>query len=756
MEKTLMILNRKETKNNTNSTTDKQSLMLRMVTSYSIFLLVILILFLYLYQSTFRNVQQQYDFQQESTMVSNVELFEKDLKIMDIYCRQLLQNNTFRKLIAFHDPDDKGFMDMGIALATTLSTDVYPEALLPIEEVYCYLPNTDYILSPNYFISAERYYSWMKRYANPEYTNWLKALSEESNYYQFLPMDNVAPNFSKNYYMYMVNMDDLYYMDANAVVCFVLEKEELASLFTTLSSDNFDTDFIVAVNEDNVPFMSLLSNPDFSVDKIMNLHYTNNFSHNHGSFTIGKYTSQLTGYTYYYSFPAFSSASSTITKHVLYITCFVIAFLLGISLIIRFSRRNVAPIIELGQELNEAVEAQNHLQEVVDSQRPIICNSYVRQLLTGLIASEEEASYIKEYLNLVGEPLYYNCLYIVAYNNAGDSSENAQQIRSSDDFNHVITNALQNYLGSPLYYFNPADRTYALLLACTKEDEANLIIKTNETIVQLHNYLLDTYGIWLFAGIGRNTDSLTNVWESYQQAVESISYTSKNYFFFPYEFIKKDSNAFYYPPELSTKLIHFITTGNTSQVLELFNLIHQENIEERSLPINLLKFLLSDIRNTLLKARFALPSGISAEVTAQLDEQFNEHATFKLCEDIALTLCKLFAVESEDTNLVTAIEKYIEKNFMDPSMGLNKISDEFQISESYFSHMFKEKTGVNFSTYLENIRMSEAARMIKETDISLNELYISVGYNNANTFRRAFKKIYGVTPSSMRENKADK
>lgn len=756
MEKTLMILNRKKTQNNTNSTTDRQSLMLRMVTSYSIFLLVILILFLYLYQSTFRNVQQQYDFQQESTMVSNVELFEKDLKIMDIYCRQLLQNNTFRKLIAFHDSDNEDFMDMGNALATTLSTDVYPEALLPIEEVYCYLPNTDYILSPNYFISAERYYSWMKRYANPEYTNWLKALSEESNYYQFLPMDNVAPNFSKNYYMYMVNMDDLYYMDANAVVCFVLEKEELASLFTTLSSDNFDTDFIVAVNEDNVPFMSLLSNPDFSVDKIMNLHYTNNFSHNHGSLTIGKYTSQLTGYTYYYSFPAFSSTSSTITKQVLYITCFVIAFLLGISLIIRFSRRNVAPIIELGQELNEAVEAQNHLQEVVDSQRPIICNSYVRQLLTGLIASEEEASYIKEYLNLVGEPLYYNCLYIVAYNNAGDSSENAQQIRFSDDFNHVITNALQNYLGSPLYYFNPADRTYALLLACTKEDEANLIIKTNETIVQLHNYLLDTYGIWLFAGIGRNTDSLTNVWESYQQAVESISYTSKNYFFFPYEFIKKDSNAFYYPPELSTKLIHFITTGNTSQVLELFNLIHQENIEERSLPINLLKFLLSDIRNTLLKARFALPSGISAEVTAQLDEQFNEHATFKLCEDIALTLCKLFAVESEDTNLVTAIEKYIEKNFMDPSMGLNKISDEFQISESYFSHMFKEKTGVNFSTYLENIRMSEAARMIKETDISLNELYISVGYNNANTFRRAFKKIYGVTPSSMRENKADK
>lgn len=756
MEKTLMILNTKTTKNNADSTTEKQSLMLRMVTSYSIFLLVILILFLYLYQSTFKNVETQYNFQEQSTLVSNVELFEKDLKIMNVYCRQLLQNNNFRKLLSYHDPQSADFLDMGNALATTLSTDVYPEALLPIEEVYCYLPNTEYILSPTYFISEDRYYKWMKRYADAEHDNWLKALTDSSNYYHFIPMDDIAPNFSKNYYMYMINMNDLYYMEADAVVCFVLEKEELSSLFSSGSSKESLYNFLIASNEQNEPFLELCGGYDVSFSDVNTLSYTNGFAHynlNGQAATVGSYTSELTGYTYYYSFPTFNSSAGVFGKQMLYISCFIIAFLLGIALIVRFSKRNVAPIIELGQELNEAVEAQNHLQEVVDSQRPIICNTYVRQLLTGLVASTEEASYIKEYLNLIGESLCYNGLYIVAYNNAGDSGESTQPIRSAEDFNQIIMEALQNYFGMPLYCFSPNDRTYALLLACSKEDEANLIIKANETIVQLHNYLLDTYGIWLFAGIGKNTDSLTNVWESYQQAIESINYTSKNYFFFPYEFIKKDSNAFYYPPELSTKLIHFITTGNTSQVLELFNLIHQENIEERSLPINLLKFLLSDIRNTLLKARFALPSGVSAEITSQLDEQFNQHVTFKLCEDIALTLCKLFTVESDDTSLVTAIEKYIEKNYMDPSMGLNKISDEFQISESYFSHMFKEKTGVNFSTYLENIRMSEAARMIKETDISLNELYISVGYNNANTFRRAFKKIYGVTPSNMRENK---
>ena len=315
----------------------------------------------------------------------------------------------------------------------------------------------------------------------------------------------------------------------------------------------------------------------------------------------------------------------------------------------------------------------------------------------------------------------------------------------------IIESALENFFGTPLFYFSPSDRTYSVLLHCSEEEGKDLILKINNCILRLHDYLLDTYDIWLFAGIGRNTDSLMNVWECYQQASEAVSYTTKNYIFFPYEFIKKDSNVFYYPPEISTKLIHFISTGNTSQVLELFNLIHQENIEERTLPVNLLKYLLSDIRNTLLKARFALPQDADPEAVKVLDERFNEHLTFKLCEDLALSLCNLFGNKEDDNTLSSTIEKYIKDNYKDPSLGLNKISDEFQISESYFSHMFKEKTGVNFSTYLENIRMTEAARLIKETDISLNELYIAVGYNNSNTFRRAFKKVYGVTPSAMRE-----
>lgn len=470
------------------------------------------------------------------------------------------------------------------------------------------------------------------------------------------------------------------------------------------------------------------------------------------TFTLGKCTSDNTNYSYYFSFPPYKVTGGLGGTQLFFILLAMVALVIGGSLVYYFSRRNVRPIIELGQELQTAVEVQKNLQEVVDSQRPIICTSYVRQLLSGTATSEDEVAYMENYLGITASS-YYNVLYIVYYNNFGDNVETPLPggVESVEELEQIIESALENFFGTPLFYFSPSDRTYSVLLHCSEEEGNDLILKINNCILRLHDYLLDTYDIWLFAGIGRNTDSLMNVWECYQQASEAVSYTTKNYIFFPYEFIKKDSNVFYYPPEISTKLIHFISTGNTPQVLEMFNLIHQENIEERTLPVNLLKYLLSDIRNTLLKARFELPQDADPEAVKVLDERFNEHLTFKLCEDLALSLCNLFSNKEDDNTLSSTIEKYIKDNYKDPSLGLNKISDEFQISESYFSHMFKEKTGVNFSTYLENIRMTEAARLIKETDISLNELYIAVGYNNSNTFRRAFKKVYGVTPSAMRE-----
>ncbi len=735
-------------------TTGQNGLMLKIVTSYSVFLMVILVLFAVLYRNSINNAKVPYNTQNQLTMIKDIEFFEQDFQIMEMYCRQILQNSNFRAIMNMSNTSE-AFFERGRSVKNTLSTDILAETLLPIKEVFCYLPLTDYVLSAGNFASSDFYYNKIRIFPEEEYDNWKSTLTNSNLYGTFVDMSLWTPYSLKDQYMYIVDLGDLYFTDVNAITCFIVDSEKISERFSLIGS--FGPSGYMKVCDKEGKTIFTLGNTSINIEDSAFPSTRNSFVEQTvglRSLTLSTYKSETTGYTYYFTFPSYQTTKSVATNQGMILTLTFVALVAGVLLVIFFSRMSYHPIVELGQELNEAVEEKDQLQEVVNKQKPIITTSYIRQLLKGTISSADEAEYIKDYLSLEGN-LSYNVLYMVAYNNSEHNLENASITEPLDEetIEQVMQEAMAKFFPEPFYCYSPAARSYAILLSTEDPDSNTLIMKAQETVIRLHDYLLDQYGIWMFAGVGYCTNSLTSVWESYQQATEAVSYTTKNYIFYPYEFIKKDSNIFYYPPEISAKLIHFITTGNTAQVLELFNLIHQENIEERALPLNLLKFLLSDIRNSLLKARFNLPSGTDPETVALLDNRFGEHLSFKLCEDLALTLCKLFSSESEDTDLATTIEKYIIQNYKDPSMSLNKISDEFQISESYFSHMFKEKTGVNFSSYLENIRMTEAARLIQETDISLNELYFAVGYNNPNSFRRVFKKVFGVTPSSMRETK---
>lgn len=739
-----------------NSTTDSNRLMLRMVTSYSIFLLVILVMGIYLYFSTSKNIRTSFLHQNKAMLINSINAVDKDFDIMEVFCRQLLQDNTFRRLAA-REEADLYFLSDGFSVKKELAANMYPEILLPINEYYIHLENTNYLLSSSHFVDQSLFYSGTRLYPAELYEDWVSYLENPEYFNTFLSLDNysIAPNV--HYYLYVIGLNQLSNRNAPASACFIIDAAKLGSLFSGIDLHN--SGFLMITDEENqlLYMKSAAADPydraAYNPELITQLTYHNNYADlvmEGEPMTVIHQQSASSRWNYYLVQPASAYVQTFHSYQKMFLLILAFALVIGIWLVLFFSRRNVRPIVRLGQELHEAVETSNQLQEVVDKQKPIIRNSYVRQLMLGTVASPNEMHYIREYLNLKEESLCFNVLYGVIYNNESERMIVEELSDSEKPFPTVI-NAMQEYLGEPLLRYSPTDRTYAILLVCQKEEEDSFIMKMQEIVLKLHEYLLDEHSIWFFAGIGRNTDSLMNVWEAYQQAQEAINYATKNYFFLPYEIIKKDSNIFYYPPELSTKLIHFITSGNKAQVLELFNLIHQENIEERSLPVHLLKYLMSDIRNTLLKARFEAPSETDNSILDALDAKFDQHLSFKLCEDIAISLCDIFQVEHEDTSLASTIEKYIVEHYRDPSLCLNKISDEFQISESYFSHMFKEKTGANFSVYLENIRMKEAAKLVRETTTNLSELYVLVGYNNITTFRRAFKKTYGVTPSSMRD-----
>lgn len=88
---------------------------------------------------------------------------------------------------------------------------------------------------------------------------------------------------------------------------------------------------------------------------------------------------------------------------------------------------------------------------------------------------------------------------------------------------------------------------------------------------------------------------------------------------------------------------------------------------------------------------------------------------------------------------------YINNNYAS-EISLNQISNELFISSCYLSRSFKKITGSSFTDYVNNVRVLEAKKLLKTTNLSVTSIALSVGFKNATHFGRIFKKATGYTP----------
>ena len=106
--------------------------------------------------------------------------------------------------------------------------------------------------------------------------------------------------------------------------------------------------------------------------------------------------------------------------------------------------------------------------------------------------------------------------------------------------------------------------------------------------------------------------------------------------------------------------------------------------------------------------------------------------------------------EERSESLVERARAYMQENYS-REISLDDISKEVNISPYYFSKIFKDESGENFTEYLTNIRINKAKELLANGDLSIKEIGVMSGYSDPNYFSRIFKKQTGVTPSEYRE-----
>lgn len=106
---------------------------------------------------------------------------------------------------------------------------------------------------------------------------------------------------------------------------------------------------------------------------------------------------------------------------------------------------------------------------------------------------------------------------------------------------------------------------------------------------------------------------------------------------------------------------------------------------------------------------------------------------------------------SDRQQLCEDIVQHIRDNFSDPAFCLSDLARLFCVSERFAHNAIQSLTGMNFSSFLSLTRMQEAARLLRETDESIQQVAARCGYPAISTFYRNFKKHYQVTPAEYKD-----
>ena len=100
-------------------------------------------------------------------------------------------------------------------------------------------------------------------------------------------------------------------------------------------------------------------------------------------------------------------------------------------------------------------------------------------------------------------------------------------------------------------------------------------------------------------------------------------------------------------------------------------------------------------------------------------------------------------------NFVSIMLDYINTHYME-DISTQTLADLCSINPNYAGQLFKQKMNQTFSSYLANLRIQKAEKLLVDTDMPIALVAASVGYQDYFYFAKVFKKLTGSTPSSYR------
>lgn len=141
------------------------------------------------------------------------------------------------------------------------------------------------------------------------------------------------------------------------------------------------------------------------------------------------------------------------------------------------------------------------------------------------------------------------------------------------------------------------------------------------------------------------------------------------------------------------------------------------------------------------------------------DEQSNDMVNFYFSQ-ILISFYRILEKESSVRHnrvssamsnfAVYRVLRYIDREYMSIT-NIKTIADELSYSEYYLSHLFREKMDITIKDYLTEKKMRSAEALLKNSNMSIQEIAEQLNYSSAHSFSLAFKRYSMISPDKFRK-----
>ena len=261
-------------------------------------------------------------------------------------------------------------------------------------------------------------------------------------------------------------------------------------------------------------------------------------------------------------------------------------------------------------------------------------------------------------------------------------------------------------------------------------------------------------------GIGNYYTDLTDAKKSYREAIKALRYINKNSINDELSsriaHISDDVNKVELENDTYENLFEIyvydrMKLDDVVQAREGFEEIYERMIKDPNMDYLAIKNAMLGFIVGLSKKWYAYTGDyynvMSSILNANDEEDLFACAYSYLNEVIAKIASD---TQNKEKNIVKVAEDFIEQNYTE-DITLDDVAREVNLSPNYFSRIFKECTGVNFTDRLLGFRMEKAKQILKDTDYSIKDVAYMVGYVDPNYFTKLFKKYTGITSREYRK-----